>query len=302
MRTFLGVTCLLIGMSFYAQDPFFYNSNTLQLYNNPAFSGLNKSFSLDVGYRNQWPELSGNYVSSLTSINQYLGKGNGVSIQLFTDNAAQIIHKTEIELGYAKNLQLADGHYLSVGIQLAYFQKTIDLNGLTFGDMIDPRRGFVYSTQDVQRTEIGQFDFHTGLLYRNNVFYVSMSAKHLLRPHDSFFPTHSVELPILLFGEVGGKYQLNDFRFVPLIRFRTQDSYTSVQTGLKTMFKKWFIEGGLHFNSGFYAGLGYLGDHTKIGYNLVGYSYFGDVHFAHEVFLGCNLNLFKKENENFFDF
>ncbi|MCB9188919.1 MAG: hypothetical protein H6600_08145 [Flavobacteriales bacterium] len=73
------------------------------------------------------------------------------------------------------------------------------------------------------------------------------------------------------------------------------------------MFKKWFVEGGYHFNSGFCGGLGYLGEHIKagynlVGYNLVGYNLSGDHHFAHELFLGCNLNLFKKQNEHFFDF
>lgn len=306
MKLYFSILFLFIALMGHSQDPFFYNSNTLQIYNNPAFSGLNKSFSLDFGYRNQWPELSGNYVSSVTSFNQFLGKGNGVSIQVFTDNAAKVIHKTEIDLGYAKTFKLVNKHFLSLGVQFAYYQKHFNFNNLTFGDMIDPRRGFVYSTGEIPNMDIGNFDAHIGLVYYNEVFYVSLSSKHLLRPIESFYDGNN-RLPILYFTEVGGKYQLNDFRFVPLIRLRVQDSFTSVQAGLKTMFKKWFVEGGYHFNSGFYGGLGYLGEHIKagynlVGYNLVGYNLSGDHHFAHELFLGCNLNLFKKQNEHFFDF
>ncbi|MCB9188918.1 MAG: PorP/SprF family type IX secretion system membrane protein [Flavobacteriales bacterium] len=217
MKKLLILLSVFFCSNVFGQDPIFYSSNTIQLYNNPAFAGLNKSFSMDFGCRNQWPELSGNYVSSVTSVNQFLGKGNGISIQVFTDNAAQVIYKTEIDLGYAKTIKLMDKHFLSIGVQFAYYQKHFNFNNLTFGDMIDPRRGFVYSTGEIPYMDIGNFDAHIGLVYYNEVFYVSLSSKHLLRPIESFYDGNN-RLPILYFTEVGGKYQLNDFRFVPLIR------------------------------------------------------------------------------------
>jgi len=303
MKKLLFILMVLSSTLTLSQDPFFYNSNTLQLYNNPAFTGLIKSFSMDFGYRNQWPELSGNYVTSITSVNQFLGKGHGVSMQVMTDNAANTIQKVEIDLSYAKSFKLVDGHYLSGGIQFAYFQKNLDVSKLTFGDMIDPRTGFIYPAQTLNvRTPISNVDLSAGLVYYNEFGYVSFSTKHLMEPNESFFVGEESNLPRLYFAELGGKIQLNDFRFVPYVRYRYQNSFSSSQVGMKAMFKSWFVEGGWQPNSGFYSGAGYLGEHIKVGYNLVGYSSFGDYYFAHEVFLGCNLKLFKKENEHFFDF
>ena len=38
-----------------------------------------------------------------------------------------------------------------VGARATWFQKFLDWDKLTFGDMIDPRRGFIYQTGDVPR-------------------------------------------------------------------------------------------------------------------------------------------------------
>jgi type IX secretion system PorP/SprF family membrane protein len=287
----------------FAQDPVFYSSNLTHLYNNPAMSGLNKSFSLDIAYRNQWPNLSGNYVSSVTAVNQYLGKGNGISIQVFTDNSAGTLFKREVDLGYSKTITIGEGHHLTAGVQMAFFQKRIDIDKLTFGDMIDPRTGFVYPGQQFERTVINAVDAHAGLLYYSKFMYASFSTKHLLQPNESFMAGES-KLPMLIFGELGGKIEVKDVRFVPYVRHRMQQSFNMTQGGLKVQYKGWFVEGGIQNESTFYAGLGYLGDHVKAGYNLVSYrSFFSSSHsVAHEVFLGMNLNLFKKENANFFDF
>lgn len=285
-----------------AQYPIFYQSEGIEIYNNPAYIGLNKSLSLDLAHRNQWPEFSGNYLSSVAIASQYLGKGNGVSISFFTDNAADIVKKREMAFGYGKQINFGENHFLSLGIQGSFFGKYLDPNKLVFGETIDPQSGFAPVQEDC-RTEISGFDAAAGLMYFNRYFYLGGSAKHLLQPQDGFLSNTS-RLDIIYFGELGGKIRIGEsLSLVPYMRYRFQGNARAGQLGLKALYKFIQLDLGLQNETIFYGGLSYQGDHFSAGYNLVAYTWFSnEVHFAHEFILGVDLNLFGKENENFFDF
>lgn len=285
-----------------AQDPIFYQSEGIEIYNNPAYIGLNKSFSLDLAHRNQWSKFSGNYLSSVAIASQYLGKGNGVSISFFTDNAADVVKKREMALGYGKQLKFGANHFLSVGLQGSLFWRHLDPNKLVFGETIDPQSGFV-PVQTEYRTEVSGFDAAAGLMYFNKYFYVGGSVKHLLKAQDGFFSSSS-RLDMIYFGELGGKIKIGEsLSLVPYMRYRFQGNARAGQLGLKALYKFIQLDLGLQNETIFYGGLSYQGDHFSAGYNLVAYTWFSnEVHFAHEFILGVDLNLFGKENENFFDF
>lgn len=305
MKLLIALSVLLIAGQSMAQDPVFYSSNNVQLYNNPAMSGLCKSFAFDMAYRHQWPELSGDYISSVSIANQYLGKGHGVSLSFFTDNAGGITRKKEIMAGYAKLFKLSENHFLSIGLQASFFQKTIDWDRMTFGDMIDPRVGVVNTSTGGLRPSTSDIDLNAGLLYYNNFLYASFSVKHLLTPNESFFVGQESDLPMLYFGEVGGKIKIKEnVKLVPYFRYRNQGSFGQMQLAVKAYYKDFYLEGGMQDGDVGYGGMGYNGKLIRAGYNLVAYqSFFQEsFSFAHEIFLGVNLNLFKKENENFFDF
>ncbi|CAG5086310.1 PorP/SprF family type IX secretion system membrane protein [Parvicella tangerina] len=309
MKTLLFTLTFLWTLSFTAQDPFFYSTRTLRVYNNPAFSGLNKSFSADVGYRHQWPRVSGDYITSVTAFNQYLGKGNGVSLQLFTDNAAQTIYKRQITVGYAKRVRLADDHFLSAGVDLSYFQKRLDPSRLTFGGMIDPRQGYVYPASGLgqYKTTVANMDMSAGVMYYSSFLYAGFSIKHITEPDQSFLLnlTSPDVLPRMYFGQLGAKFRLGeDWSLVPHLEFRSQGSFQTLLSGLKVNWKKFYFNGGIQNFNTFYTALGFEAEHVRFAYDLVTYTGFGndEVFFAHEFFVGLDLTLFKKENENFFDF
>lgn len=308
MRYILAFSIILIGALGHGQDPFFYSSENLRLYNNPAMTGLNKSFTADIGYRHQWPSVSNDYITSITTFNQHLNKGNGVSLQLFTDNASSTIFKKEIVVGYAKSLKLSDGHYLSGGVQLAYFQKKLDPSKLTFGSAIDPRGGFVYSPIGQYKTNVSNIDFNAGLMYYGPVFYTGFSIRHIAEPNQSFLINLSGEsdrLPRLFFGEIGAKISLgSDWRIVPNAEYRVQGTFQMLLGGVKVKWRKFYLDGGLQDFNTFYTALGFTSDYFHCSYDLVSYTGFSadQVFFAHEFSIGVDLVLFKKENENFFDF
>jgi type IX secretion system PorP/SprF family membrane protein len=69
---------------------------------------------------------------------------------------------------------------------VTYLQKALNWNDLTFGDMIDPRRGFIYQTQEIRRGGVVQaVDFSAGLLGFSDKYYVGLAVHHLNEPNES---------------------------------------------------------------------------------------------------------------------
>lgn len=307
MRKVIFLIAIFGWINSFAQDPIFYSPENMRLYNNPAMTGLNKSFSVDVGYHHHIPRLSNDFITSVTVMNQYLDNGNGVSLMLFTDNAARTITKKEIALGYGKTLKVAEEHYLAGGIQLAYFQRKLDLSQLTTGGMIDPRGGFAYPAQAEIRTNVSNLDVNAGLFYYNPFLYAGLAIKHITEPNQSFLLDLSEPevLPRLFFGEIGFKVNLGDhLELIPNLEYRKQLSFEAFLAGVKVNFRKFYLDGGIQDAQTFYTAIGFDGDRFRCGYDLVTYRSVNtnETFFAHEVFLGMDLVLLKKENAHFFDF
>ena len=68
MKIFFKIISFLFLVSFcgtiaIAQEPTFTQFYANPLYLNPAFAGSNKCPRVNLNYRNEWPNLSGNYVT-----------------------------------------------------------------------------------------------------------------------------------------------------------------------------------------------------------------------------------------------
>lgn len=302
-KIYFLVIGILLCTNLQAQDPVFNQTDNSRNYLNPAYISTVKSFSADINYRNQWPELSGNYKTLAVQVNQYLGKGNGVSLHFLNDNAANTLMKTEVGFGFAKQFVVASKHHFSFGTQVAYFKKTLDYSKLTFGNVIDPRRGFVYAYPDSSIFQPKHnIDFNVGLLYFNEYIFVGYVAKHVTQPDESFFDSN-VRLPIRHGVQVGGKVNWRDVDFIPSVRFFQQATFQTIFASLKVKLPIIEIDAGYQFKNGVYGGIGYYNDHFNVNYNYTLFtSRLGFSTSTHEIRMGCDFTLFKKDNEHFFDF
>lgn len=286
-----------------AQDPVFYQNDNAQVYNNPAFIGTCESASFDLTYRNQWPEISGNYITTAFSANQYLGKGNGVSLMITSDNAAQATLTNRIGAGYSKQFSISENHHFSIGVQAVYFSKNLNLQNLTFGDQIDPRQGFVYQTAEPSfKNPVRGVDFNSGILYHNEFIFAGIGVHHILQPNQGF--TSNSPLPRKYSFQVGGKINIKEFTFVPLIQGNTQGSFNSLISSLKTRYKSIELDLGYAHNNGPTGGMGLRFNSWNIGYNY-GYansSLSQSTISTHEIRAGFQPKLFNKTNETYFDF
>src|SRR3954467_1285541 len=90
-RTVLILT-VVFSFSFsnglFAQDPEFTQFYANPLYLNPAFAGVVRCPRFIMNYRNQWPGISGTYVSEHASYDQHIdAMSGGIGLMVMNDVA-----------------------------------------------------------------------------------------------------------------------------------------------------------------------------------------------------------------------
>ena len=138
---YLFILCFLVSnqQEVFAQDPTFTQFYANPLYLNPAFAGSNKCPRISMNYRNEWPNLSGNYVTYSASYDKYVKniKG-GIGLLATHDQQGRgTISTSMLGLIYSYHLKVNRKFTLLFGARAAYYQKSLDVTKLTFGDMID---------------------------------------------------------------------------------------------------------------------------------------------------------------------
>ena len=108
-------------------------------------------------YRNQWPGIPGTFVTSAFSYDQHVNSlHGGIGIMFVNDKMASSLQSNRISAIYSYQMKLSRNFSIRAGLEGTFWQKNLNYSQLTFGDMIDPIRGFVYQTGDVF-TENGTF-------------------------------------------------------------------------------------------------------------------------------------------------
>ena len=111
-----------------AQDPQFTQFYANPLYLNPAFAGSARCPRISMNYRNQWPSLSGRYVTYSASYDMHVDAfGGGIGAIITTDDQAiNTLKTTNASLLYSYLAPITRDFSLNFGLQATYFQKSID--------------------------------------------------------------------------------------------------------------------------------------------------------------------------------
>ena len=123
-----------------AQDPTFTQFYANPVYLNPALAGSTGCPRIGLNYRNEWPQLTGNYVTYSLSYDGYVKSISGGLgfIALHDQQGRGTISTTMLGAIYSYNLKITRKFSMMAGVRAAYFQKFLDWSKLTFGDMIHP--------------------------------------------------------------------------------------------------------------------------------------------------------------------
>ena len=294
----LAIFVLFASSVLFAQDPQFTQFYANPLYLNPAFAGTAHCPRVSINYRNQWPGISGSFVTTSASYDQHIDAlSGGVGLLVWNDQAGEgTMSTTNVSGMYSYQIPVTRRFSLKAGIQATWAQKSVDWSKLTFGDMIDERRGFIYTTQEVQRDKAANYvDFSAGVLGFSEKYFVGFAVNHLTQPDESVIQGES-PLPRKYTFHAGGVIPVQSkgepASLSPNLLVQMQGKFTQINYGM--YFSKGPIIGGLWYrNSDAFIAL--IGLHT--GLLKFGYSY--DITItkltqttagSHELSLGLNFD------------
>ncbi|MDP4596073.1 MAG: PorP/SprF family type IX secretion system membrane protein [Crocinitomicaceae bacterium] len=298
----LSLLFLVATSNLLAQDPTFTQFYSNPVYLNPALAGSSGCPRVALNYRNEWPQLTGNYVTYAAAYDSYFKNiSGGVGLIALHDVQGQgTIQTSMIGASYSNYLKVNRKFRLMFGAQAAYYQKYLDWSKLTFGDMIDPRRGFIYQTGDVPRGNgrRGFFDVSAGIVGFSKNFYFGAAFHHLNRPDESMILGQS-KLPIKVTGHIGaniklgqrGRYSSTTF-LSPNIIYQNQNGFQQLNVGAYLKYESFTIGAWYRNKDAFILTVGINTDNYRIGYSYdltvspLGNGVSGG---SHEVSLGINL-------------
>lgn len=289
MKKLLLTLTLLVGfLAAKAQDPEFTQFYANPLYLNPAFAGTAIGPRFCLNYRNQWPGVSGTFVTYSASYDEHFdGIGGGIGGQVWKDRAGDgRLSTTNFSGIYSYHLQLQkntrDFVIVKAALQAGAFQRSIDFSKLRFGDQIHPRLGFIYNTNEklpAQGFYKGNMipDFSTGLLAFTSKFYAGLAVHHIIQPGQSFFQNPNSILPRKITVHAGMQIAVDYMKrkpntFIsPNILFQRQAKFTQVNFGAYLL-KNYFIAGLWYRQTSpnsdaMMALIGFKKDAVRIGYS-----------------------------------
>ena len=276
-KVLLAFTLLISSLYFEneikAQDPHFTQFYANPIYLNPAFAGSHRCPRIIFNYRNQWPNISGNFVTTSFSYDMRVeAVSGGIGIHFLNDRAGQgTMGITNFSGMYAYQLAINREFSMAFGFEATYHQKKLDWSKLNFGDMIDPKYGFIYNTNETKNQQVvSSPDFSAGVLGFSKRFYAGFAAFHLTEPEEGFLYQGSI-LPMKFTGHAGavipldGRYGQSNIS--PNVIYQQQQDFRELNLGI--YLTKGPIVGGLWYRNqdAIVAMVGFQQDPVKMGYS-----------------------------------
>jgi type IX secretion system PorP/SprF family membrane protein len=321
----------------FGQDPQFSQFYAAPLYLNPAFTGSALAPRLTANYRNQWPSISANFVTSSFSIDHFFEKVNSGVGLLVTNDTQGVgrLKSTDVGLTYSYMFRLDEQTNVRFGMQGSYVNKSLDYNGLVFSyDYVTASRAYVANTTDPITSNtrpINYLDFSAGVLFFNQNSWFGLAAHHVNRPDQSFIDNTAVpnaiseKLPIKfsaqgginipIGGNIGGGLGANlDKQLVatPAFLYKRQGQFDQLDLGFYMTYSPmtvglWYrgipikkTQDGVNNHDALIVLLGYRMDNFSIGYSYdLTISKLGaGSGGAHEISVSYQLPVFEKDKKN----
>lgn len=255
-----------------AQDAEFTQFYANPLYLNPAFAGSNICPRVCINYRNEWPGISGTYVTTSASFDRFVyGIKSGIGLLVLNDRAGRgTLNTLNVSGIYSYQLRVTREFALNFGLQGTYGEKSLDWSKLTFGDMIDDRRGFVYTTEEVPGKNKRSFvDFSGGIVGFSKRFFAGVAVHHITQPDEGLIGVS--KLPMKITAHAGAMIHLgganSDATISPNILYQKQQDFQQLNLGV--YINKGALVGGLWYRNqdAFIVLLGLQHGMFKLGYS-----------------------------------
>lgn len=257
-----------------AQDPEFSQYHSSALWLNPAYAGASGQATASAGFRDQWPKLSASFLTWNAGYDQYFAKlHGGLGLSLNFDNAGNgVLQTSSANLAYSFRIEPVKGKLVVCpAVQVGLVSKFYNFATLDFGDMLDPRRGFVYNADDLQSARVTGLDLGAGVLAYTQRFYAGFSMAHLNEPHVSY--SGSSRLPAKLMvqagatlGQLPGSYE-NKCSVAPQVAYLRQAQFNQTMAGLTARFAHYLLGASYRFGDAVIAQIGFENKLFRAGYS-----------------------------------
>ncbi len=231
------------------QDPQFTQFYAAPMYHNPAFTGSAYAPRVMMNYRNQWPSLNANFITTLFTVDHYLEKANsGIGLSLLSDKQGYNLTNTEVRLLYSYELNINRDNAIRFGVSGGYSFRGLQTNGLIFGDQLANNGQVTGGSADPvirdRTTSINTLDVGAGILYFNPKFFLGVSANHLTEPQLSFYSGNNGQIPALprqyvvhggynfdLSYLITDSYSEREVTITPTFLYKKQGPYSQLDLG-----------------------------------------------------------------------
>jgi type IX secretion system PorP/SprF family membrane protein len=219
-KVFVLTIFMFISVKIIAQDPLYSQYYAAPMYLNPALTGSSNIPRFTLNYRNQWPALSANFVTTSFAAEHYIEKYNsGVGLLITSDNQYADLTTSNFGLLYSYNQAITEDISVRFGVQGSYNTRTIGSkwDRFTFGDQLDGAGNPTGNPTndpiaDKNNPRVNFMDFSTGTVVYNDNFYLGLGVKHLNKPIYNLIKdaTEQVRLPMLFSVHGGYKFFLEN--------------------------------------------------------------------------------------------
>ncbi len=248
----LFIVALLVSRGVIAQqDPHFSQYMFTQLFNNPAYSGIQGVTELSFVYRGQWVGYSPTFDSDGAPTSQLLsfdapilGFRSGAGLLVVNDHIG-VQNNLQILGSYAYHLGVGKGK-LSFGLRAGVYSQTIDFDKYRYIDKNDP---LLLQGKESQVRP----DMSVGVFYKTEKYYGGVALNHIIKTKFDFgIPSDSVRgaLKDNMVITGGYLYEVNyEFTLQPSLIVETDFNTYSFDVSLLGIYKErlWF---GLSYRLG----------------------------------------------------
>lgn len=215
---------------------------------NPALTGVNEcTYRVSGIYRNQWRSISAPFNTYSVSFdikllqaklpNDIFGVG-GMFVGDKSGDGKLSMSSGMLSAAFHKGLDKNHRHFLGIGIQLGYTQKSLKWQQLAFPEQFNGTDFDLNLSSGESFTKPkGYFDMQAGLLHQSTFgdrvgMMTGLTVYHLVQPKESFLGDKSVKLPMRFTVHEGLRIKATkNFYVAPNFIFQYQNKAKEINVG-----------------------------------------------------------------------
>ena len=187
----------------YAQDIHFTQFYATPLLLNPTFTGVNEgTYRATAIYRNQWHSVTVPYTTYGVSFDSRILPGKlknhvlGVGLNVNADKSGSgklFFMQAQLSLAYNLALDKAGKHYIGIGLQGAYVQKSLQYNLLSFPSQYNGTDFDVTlpNNESFTSNKTSYIDMNVGMMWHSQIgerigAFAGFTWSHVNRPKETF--------------------------------------------------------------------------------------------------------------------